>query len=69
MMKTAELCRSRRVLENDTLIAKIGADTAANEPPKDPKTGYLYLLQMVILVDRYMSNLYNGAEIQYMYIS
>ena len=37
MMKTAELCRSRRVLENDTLIAKIGADTAANEPPKGKK--------------------------------
>ena len=36
-MKIAELCRSRRVLSNDTLIVKIGADTAANEPPKGQK--------------------------------
>ena len=27
-------CRSRKMLKNDYLLAKIGADTAENEPPK-----------------------------------
>ena len=33
-MQRSALCRSRRELSNEYLLAKIGVDTAANEPSK-----------------------------------
>ena len=33
-------CRSRKMFTNGIWIAKIGCDTAENEPPKGPKTGF-----------------------------
>ena len=33
-MQRSELCRSRRELSNEYLLAKIGVDTAENEPCK-----------------------------------
>ena len=32
--KVPESCRSRKILQNEYLLAKFGADTAENEPSK-----------------------------------
>ena len=42
-VQRSALCRSRRELSNEYLLAKIGVDTAENEPSKSFKT-YLHLL-------------------------
>ena len=37
-MQRSALCRSRRELSNEYLLAKFGFDTAENEPSKDPES-------------------------------
>jgi len=52
-VQRSSLCRSRRELSNEYLLAKIGADTAENEPPRS--LGENYSIIFIRVLSRCMS--------------